>query len=319
MTNRVIFGDCRDSMLGLIAQGVKVQMCVTSPPYFGLRSYLPEGHANKHLEIGSEVTPQEYVTHLVEVFRLVRDMLVDDGTLWLNIGDSYANDGKCGGETGGTQAYLDDANRKRVGREKKITGLKPKDLVGIPWLLAFALRADGWYLRSEIIWHKPAPMTESVQDRPTRSHEHVFLLAKSERYFYNTEAARDPLKETSRARLGQPNYDGQEGSARANGGAKTNGKMKAVGSDAGANWRDVWSIASEGTSEAHFAVMPSKLVERCIIAGSRPGDVVLDPFFGSGTVGKAAQLLNRLWIGCELNRDYEQMQRNRTSQMGMEL
>lgn len=325
-----------------------MQTIVTSPPYWGLRDY---GVA---VQIGLEATPQEYVQRMVEVFRLARDLLADDGTLWLNIGDSYApvNRGENARPRKETLKGLQQAHPYSDLPTKKSTinaiaalGIKQKDLVGIPWMLAFALRADGWYLRSEIIWHKVAPMPESVRDRPTRAHEQVFLLAKSERYFYNTEAARDPLKETSVARLTQPNYDEQEGSERGNGGAKTNGKMKAVAAHfggrnksqindqtrlasgnewqqdpaAGANWRDVWSIAADGYREAHFAVMPSKLVERCILAGSRPDDIVFDPFFGSGTTGEVAERLGRQWIGAELNPAYEPLQKNRTAQTGMAL
>lgn len=349
--NKVFIGDCRDVMRDLIARGVKVQTCVTSPPYWGLRDYGVAG------QLGLEATPQEYVERMVEVFRLVRELLADDGTLWLNIGDSYAGSwGNYGGQnrTAGKQRAIsagsrvpnpawDERTKFKPAAATPPEGLKNKDLVGIPWRVAFALQADGWYLRSEIIWHKVAPMPESVRDRPTRAHEQVFLLAKSEKYFYNTEAARDPLKDTSIARLTQPNYEEQEGSERGNGGAKTNGKMKAVAAHfggrnksqlndqtrlasgnewnqdpaAGANWRDVWPIAADGYREAHFAVMPSKLVERCILAGSRTGDIVFDPFFGSGTTGEVAQRLGRQWIGIELNPAYEPLQKKRTQQTGM--
>src|SRR3990167_6927190 len=213
-----------------------VHCCVTSPPYWGLRDYGVAG------QLGLEATPQEYVERMVEVFCLARELLADDGTLWLNLGDSYAGSwGNYGGQnrTVGKQRAIsagsrvpnpawDERTKFKPAAATPPDGLKNKDLVGIPWRVAFALQADGWYLRSEIIWHKVAPMPESVRDRPTRSHEQVFLLAKSERYFYNTEAARDPLKDNSIARLTQLNYEEQEGSERGNGGAKTNGKMKAV-------------------------------------------------------------------------------------------
>lgn len=340
-TNRCIIGDCRAVLRDLITQGVKVQICVTSPPYFGLRNY---GHP---AQIGFEETPELFVSALVGVFRLVRDLLADDGTLWLNIGDSYNAAGRTGHGT--RIGYKQNTNRaSNTGADNlrpSVDSLKPKDLIGIPWMLAFALRADGWYLRSEIIWHKVAPMPESVTDRPTRAHEAVFLLSKSEKYFYSAAEARDALKPTSVARLMQPNYDEQEGSDRANGGAKTNGKMKAVAAHFGgriksqtndqtrlasgnewhqdptngANWRDVWPMAADGYTGAHFAVMPRELARRCIVAGSRPGDTVLDPFFGSGTVGEVAQNLGRQWLGIELSPAYAKLQERRTAQQGLVL
>lgn len=329
MTIRILTGDCREVLKTL--PDASVQCCVTSPPYYGLRDY------GADRQIGQELTPDDYIGALREVFRETWRVLRDDGTLWLNLGDSYANDGKWGGDTGGKHCYIDDASRMRIGREKRVTGLKPKDLIGIPWRVALALQAENWWLRSDIIWHKVAPMPESVRDRPTRSHEHVFLLTKSERYFYDAEAARDPLKETSVARLVQSTYDEQAGSDRANGGAKTNGKMKAVAAhfggrnksqindqtrlasgnewyqepNAGANWRDVWSIASEGFREAHFAVMPAALAERCVRAGSKEGDTVLDPFAGAFTTALVADRLQRHAIGIELNQEYCDMARRR--------
>ena len=339
MNSRVIIGDCR-AVLPTLEAG-SVQTCVTSPPYFGLRDY---GHA---AQIGLEETPELYVAAMVGVFRLVRDLLADDGTLWLNIGDSYNAAGRTGHGT--RIGYKQDTNRASNSgadnRRPSVDSLKPKDLIGIPWMLAFALRADGWYLRSEIIWHKVAPMPESVTDRPTRAHEAVFLLSKQEQYFYSAAEARDDLKPTSVARLTQPNYNEQEGSERATGGAKTNGKMKAVAAHfggriksqtndqtrlasgnewqqdpgAGANWRDVWPMAADGYTGAHFAVMPRELARRCIVAGSRPGDIVLDPFGGSGTTGQVAEELGRKWLLIELNGDYEKLVADRTRQTGMEL
>lgn len=198
-----------------------VHCCVTSPPYWGLRDYGVSG------QLGLEKTPEEYIERMVQVFREVKRVLRDDGTLWLNMGDSYANDGKWGGETGGKQAYLDDNNRKRVGREKRFTGLKPKDLVGVPWMLAFALRADGWYLRSDIIWSKPNPMPESVTDRPTKAHEYIFLFSKSEKYYYDADAILEPISENTRLRISQ-NLAAQIGSKRANGGTRSQRPMKTV-------------------------------------------------------------------------------------------
>lgn len=183
--NKVFFGDCRDTMRDLIARGVKVQMCVTSPPYFGLRDY---GHAG---QLGLEKTPAEYVAAMVEVFALVRELLADDGVLWLNLGDSYANDAKCGGSTGGkhVQALHGDSG---IGRGKKTTGMRPKNLLGIPWRVALALQEDGWNLRQDIIWHKPNPMPESVTDRCTKAHEYIFLMSKRERYYFDHTAIQEP-------------------------------------------------------------------------------------------------------------------------------
>ena len=258
-------------------------------------------------------------------------MLRDDGTLWLNLGDSY-NAGRDGGHAGGKkQASL--ARHDGISRSgANVPGLKPKDLIGIPWRVAFALQADGWWLRSAIVWSKPNPMPESVTDRPTSAYEMIFLLTKSERYFYDADAIREAMTESSIARLTQPNIENQVGSSRANGGAKTNGFMKAVGPkqdkqrghgrrhagfnerwDAmekaeqcagGRNARNVWTIATRPFREAHFATFPPEIPERCIKAGSRPGDHVLDPFGGAGTTALVADRLQRHATMIELNPDY---------------
>lgn len=322
-------GDCRDSMRKLIANGVKVQTCVTSPPYFGLRDYGVDG------QLGLEQTPQEFVNNMVEVFSLVRELLSDDGTLWLNLGDSYAaNRGSGNSGIGAKQATNVGAN---LGKLVCPEGLKPKDLIGIPWRVAFALQADGWYLRQDIIWHKPNPMPESVTDRCTKSHEYIFLLSKSERYYFDQNAILEPCSPNTHARLSQ-DLQNQIGSVRANGGAKTNGNMKAVGRkfDPGAgnknnpsfdsamaimpdkrNKRSVWEVATQPYSGAHFATFPSALIEPCILAGSRVNDVVFDPFLGSGTTAQVAQSLGRQWIGCELNPEYLALQNERTRQNGL--
>ena len=524
--NKVLFGDCRDSMRRLIADGVKVQTCVTSPPYWGLRDYGAAG------QLGLEPTIEEYLGHMVEVFRLVHDLLADDGTLWLNIGDSYANNGKWGGETGGKQAYLDDNNRKRVGREKRITGLKPKDLCMIPARLALALQQPyrdwqikteamrawvggiidgegcitiletksshseslsyppiiqvrmcdlepldrlvqvvgssygkpqhppsqvaanqrpswqwkvvseqaanviaeiypfltckrkqaivawnhqafrsargnqarthgdiekeqfcktlinslnqresvdipswmkepeityqpGWYLRQDLIWAKPNPMPESVTDRCTKSHEYLFLLSKSERYYFDAKAIQeesvtgDPRRPYGSKGAwdmdGRPEEQKHGGEPRSWKGSEFQtgktaehqlGRSQKVRSPAGwktgpgshgsihdqgreqevsyaeidaskRNKRSVWTVSTQPYSEAHFATFPPALIEPCILAGSRPGDIVLDPFFGSGTTGQVAQALGRQWIGCEIQTEYESLQRRRTAQTGM--
>jgi DNA modification methylase len=309
--NKVFFGDCRDSMRQLIAEGIKVQTCVTSPPYWGLRDYGHDG------QLGAEDTPEQYVKNMVEVFSLVRELLHDDGTLWLNLGDSYS----IGGRTTTTAQTLrgHDGGGVLLARAPVVDYLKPKDLAGIPWLVALALRADGWYLRQDIIWSKPNPMPESVQDRCTKSHEYIFLLSKSQKYYYDNEAIKEPMQPSSIIR-NKTGWDGNTNRGYPSG--KQNNMDKYLGSeDAMAathrNKRSVWEVATTPYSGAHFATYPIELIEPCILAGSRPGDVVIDPFFGSGTTGQCAQNLGRQYIGCELNQDYEKLQLKRTAQGGL--
>ena len=307
MIGKVHFGDCRNSLRRMAADGIKVQMCVTSPPYFGLRDYGHEG------QIGLEETPEKFIAELVEVFRCVRDVLVDNGTLWLNIGDSYAGGGG-GNYSKGTRntSGQNITNVRNRGEWLDSAGLKPKDLIGIPWMLAFALRADGWYLRQEIIWHKPNPMPESVTDRCTKAHEQVFLLSKSPRYFYDHVAVKEPVATSTIERLAQSGLADQVGSTRVPG--KTNGNMKAVGGSETRNRRSVWTVATKPYKGAHFAVFPSELIEPCILAGSKAGDAVLDPFIGSGTTAAVAIAHGRQFIGCELNEDYKHLQDQRIAE-----
>lgn len=329
--NKTHVGDCRDLMRAMTAGGVRVQTCVTSPPYWGLRDYGVDG------AIGMEPTLQGWVAAIVDVMRAVRDVLSDDGTLWLNLGDAYANDGKWGGETGGKQAYLSESDRKRCGREKRTTGLKPKDLMGQPWRIAFALQDDGWFLRSDIIWHKPNVMPESILDRPTKAHEYVFLLSKSERYCYDAEAISEPSSPESHARAARGRSDDHKwadggpgnqtiakkspsaGRPKRADGIRYNESFDAAVTDVVSyrNARSVWTIPTQPFSGAHFATFPEALVGRCILAGSRPGDAVLDPFMGSGTVGKVATDLARNFIGCELNPAYVELHELRRTTMGM--
>jgi DNA modification methylase len=304
--NKIIFGDCRETLRKMAADGVSVQMCVTSPPYFGLRDYGHEG------QIGLEQTPQEYIAELVDVFRCVRDVLVDDGTLWLNIGDSYASyrDGKATpdttrGDSTGTLVPKGSA-RNRMASTFAGSGIKHKDLIGIPWMLAFALRADGWYLRQDIIWHKPNPMPESVRDRCTKAHEYVFLLSKSPKYFYDNEAIKVPVKQDLGTR------DRKNGQYH-NEGAGLQPHLGLEKSYDMANKRSVWSVTTRPYKGAHFAVFPTQLIEPCILAGSRAGDIVLDPFMGSGTTAQVAIEHGRQYIGCELNSDYKNLQDERIS------
>jgi DNA modification methylase len=311
MENIIEFGDCRDTMRRWAADGVKAQMCVTSPPYFGLRDYGHDG------QIGLEQTPEEYIAAMVEVFRCVRDVLADDGTLWLNIGDSYnAYNGNRGRSTSFQQSTDDALPKLPKGSGLTVPGLKNKDLIGIPWMLAFALRADGWYLRQDIIWHKPNPMPESVRDRCTKAHEYVFLLSKSERYFFDSEAIKEPSvdPEGSAKRYKAPfwqNGKHQTGGYSANGAKHTAG-IKSF--DGTRNRRSVWSVATRPYKGAHFATFPPSLIEPCILAGSRPADIVLDPFMGSGTTAAVALQHGRAYLGCELNEDYKALQDERIAQ-----
>ena len=302
MMNEILFGDCREIMRRWAEQGVKAQMCVTSPPYFGLRDYGVDG------QIGLEQTPDEYVAKMVEVFREVRRVLRDDGTLWLNLGDSYAANRAY--QVPSTKGGPKHSDSQAVGGKGSVVpdGLKPKDLIGIPWLLAFALRADGWYLRQDIIWHKPNPMPESVRDRCTKAHEYIFLLSKSERYFFDSEAMREP---SAGWPIGGAKTRGKTGYATASGAGKSpqrdsNGGLGGDGQTR--NRRSVWTVPTRPYKGAHFATFPPALIEPCILAGSRPGDIVLDPFMGSGTTAEVAILHGRQYLGFELNEEYRGLQ-----------
>ena len=299
--NLIEFGDCRDTMRRWAEQGVKAQMCVTSPPYFGLRDYGHEG------QIGLEKTPEQYIAAMVEVFRCVRDVLADDGTLWLNIGDSYAANRSY--QVPSTKGGTKHGPGQAVGGKSSVVpvGLKPKDLIGIPWLLAFALRADGWYLRQDIIWHKPNPMPESVRDRCTKAHEYIFLLSKSDRYFFDSEATKED------AVRGHAGSDFRKGKTAIH---QENRVSQAERTDDGKrNRRSVWSVATKPYAGAHFATFPEKLIEPCILAGSRRGDIVLDPFMGSGTTAAVALQHGRQYLGCELNAEYGALQAERINEV----
>ena len=308
MPNNILQGDVIEK-LKEIETGT-VQCVVTSPPYWGLRDYGIDG------QLGLEETPEEYVEKMVEVFRQIKRVLKHDGTVWLNLGDSYNGSGKAGNKNSEyykkhTEFGKPAKNKDKIGIPTNVKGLKPKDLVGIPWRVAFALQADGWYLRQDIIWHKPNPMPESVQDRCTKSHEYIFLLTKSAKYFYDNDAIRERTKESTLQRLDQ-NINKQSGSYTP---SKGNGNMKAVGDiETGRNKRSVWKINTQPYKEAHFAVFPPELPELCIKAGSSEGDIVLDPFFGSGTTGWVAQRLGRKWIGIELNEEYIKIAEKRFQQ-----
>jgi DNA modification methylase len=306
--NKVYFGDCRDSMRHMAKDGVVVQMCVTSPPYYGLRDYGHDG------QIGNEQTPQQFIDNLVEVFACVWDILADDGTLWINLGDSYANNSSQASNNG--RAGFGNPREKVVNRIGN--GYKQKDLMGMPWRLAFALQDFGWYLRQDIIWHKPNPMPESVTDRCTKSHEYIFLLTKNQKYYFDHEAIKeDSVDIESTSKRYEKNFNAFNGGMET-GAISRNNPVAKLEFDGKRNKRDVWTINTKSYKGAHFAVYPEELIEPCILAGSKAGDIVLDPFFGSGTTGAVAQNLGRKWIGCELNKDYEKLQNERLAQQGIQ-
>jgi DNA modification methylase len=306
----VLVGDCIEQMRTL--PDGSVNCCVTSPPYLWLRDY---GHAG---QIGLEPTPDAYVAKMVEVFREVRRVLQDDGTLWLNLGDSYS--GSWGAQSrsdgdGGMSADQVAAHPKktRTGSLDKTPGLKPKDILGIPWRVAFALQADGWWLRQDIIWHKPNPMPESVTDRCTKAHEYIFLLAKAERYWFDAEA----IAEKAITAGTMQSFSSPGKAARAIGvgqsGNEKPGAAAVIVKDR-RNRRSVWTVTTQPYKDAHFATYPPKLIEPCILAGCPAGGTVLDPFLGSGTTAAVAIRHGRNAIGCELNHEYARMAERRIAE-----
>ena len=296
MKDTILYGDCRESLKNITT---KCQMCVTSPPYYGLRDY--GGEAS---QIGQESTPEEYIQEMVKTFRLVRDNLTDDGTLWLNIGDSYYNyrPGK-GSRTYPQQTIASnnqDLPEYTNKRGNKLEGYKEKDLIGIPWMLAFALRADGWYLRQDIIWHKPNPMPESVKDRCTKSHEYLFILSKNKNYYYDHESIKEKAVGERWGGNNPINMDNTKDTNNTFSGLTRPRKMVYDKR----NKRSVWKITNRPYKGAHFATFPPDLVKPCILAGSRKDDVILDPFMGSGTTALVAKELGRYYLGCELHENY---------------
>ena len=289
--NTILQGDVIERLKDI--EDNTIQCVVTSPPYWGLRDYGEDD------QLGLEETPEEYVDNMVKVFREVRRTLKDDGTLWLNLGDSYSS----GGRSTTTNQTLRGNNDYGVTRPKPSENIKPKDLIGIPWRVAFALQQDGWYLRQDIIWHKPNPMPESVTDRCTKSHEYIFLLTKSANYYYDAESIKEPSIEYGRDKRSDKGNIRYEGKRTIDKEGK-NGQQSFVTINEKRNKRSVWKINTKPYKNAHFAVFPEKLPELCIKAGSKKGDIVLDPFFGSGTTGYVAQRLYRKWLGIELNPEY---------------
>ena len=294
MSIRILEGHCLNVLDDLEEQSVYT--CITSPPYFGLRDYDAEG------QIGLETTPDEYVSNIVNVFRKVKRVLRDDGTVWLNLGDTYCGTGHKGEHK--DPKYKEGRTAQKVAVNNKLEGLKSKDLIGIPWMVAFALRQDGWYLRQDIIWHKPNPMPESVKDRCTKAHEYIFLLTKQKKYYYDHEAIKYPAKEDWGTR------------------DRTDGKYHNEGSGLSphtgledsyetSNKRSVWTVTTKPFKGAHFAVFPPDLIEPCVLAGCPEGGTVLDPFGGAGTAGLVADRHGRNAILIELNKDYSEIARNR--------
>ena len=326
MTYKILTGHAIDLLNSLEAESA--QTCVTSPPYWGLRDYGDSGQdwpevtfcpvaglppltiPAQRAALGLEADPWAYVGHMVEVFRAVRRVLRADGTLWLNLGDSYASNPASGGRSQSAAFHgspgLDSDHSTPCRQYNRPAGLKRKDLCGIPWRVAYALQADGWYLRSEIIWHKPNPMPESVTDRPTKGHEQVFLLSKGPKYFYDVDAIREDIKPTSGIINGAPLM----GEHRlTEGGRRT--ERREYDQIKGSNARTVWTMPTKPYPGAHFAVFPPDLPARCIKAGSRLGDLVIDPFSGAGTTGLIAQRLRRDYIGTEQNETYAEQSRRR--------
>ena len=275
MKDTILYGDCRETLTAHID---KARMCITSPPYYGMRNYIDDDR-----QIGLEQSPEEYIQNLVEVFSKVRDVLTDDGTLWVNMGDSYYNYRPGKGQALSKQTVSkseQDLPTNCPRRGNKLEGLKEKDLIGIPWMLAFALRADGWYLRQDIIWSKPNPMPESVRDRCTKSHEYMFLFSKSRNYYFDVDSIKIPT------------IDGE--------GLKRK--------------KSVWEVNTTTYKGAHFATYPPELIEPCILSGSEKGDIILDPFMGSGTTAMVAKSLGRNYIGCELHEDYGKLIQKRVNE-----
>jgi DNA modification methylase len=296
----IIQGDCVEVLKGL--PDSSVNCCVTSPPYWGLRDYGVGG------QLGLEKTPEEYTENMVKVFREVKRVLKDEGTLWLNIGDSYASNG-CyinawyEKDHNKDKQHLHTKNKERYEDRKAYRSdvIKAKDLIGIPWRVAFALQKDGWYLRQDIIWHKPNPMPESVTDRCTKAHEYIFLLAKSQRYYFDREPIREPVKESNKGFI---SARARTASGALGGENQHNMERRDYSEIKGANKRSVWTVTTKPYKEAHFATFPEDLILPCVLAGCPEGGKILDPFNGAGTTGVVAKKNNRDYIGIELNPEY---------------
>lgn len=313
--NRVLQGNSAE-VLKTLPDSI-IDCCITSPPYYGLRNYGVDG------QIGLEETPEEYIQKLVEVFHEVKRVMKPDGTLWVNIGDTYNGNKKNNDDIYKHSKDFIDTNQEI--NKKKWDGAKTKDLIGIPWMLAFALRNDGWYLRQDIIWHKPNPMPEPVKDRCTKSHEYIFLLSKKPQYYFDYEAIREKgvMKKGDNSGSRQNDTRETHGTGGGNSGIslakeKLAKELEEKGYST-RNKRDVWSVPTKSCKEAHFATFPEELIKPCILAGCRQGGVVLDPFFGSGTTGKVSQKYNRNYLGIELNPEYIEIAQRRNSDVQMSI
>jgi DNA modification methylase len=304
--NKIEFGDCREIMKRWIDEGVKIQTCITSPPYYGLRDYGVDG------QVGLEKSVDDYVNNMVEVFNHVKELLTDDGTLWLNLGDTYSD---TRWSSGGGQIMNKNKDEHRSLQHEKNTGLPSKNLIGIPWKVAFALQADGWILRQDIIWQKPNPMPESVRDRCTKSHEYIFLLSKSPQYYFDHVAIKEPSvnPESYKGRRKRSSMTEQSEIIMDKFGATRSGfkNIEEGKTYPTRNKRDVWTVNVRPYKGAHFATYPTALIEPCILAGSRKNDIVFDPFMGSGTTAQVALQHGRQYLGCELNKEYEKLQQER--------
>ena len=295
MRDTILYGDCRRTLCAFLPKSAR--MCVTSPPYYGLRNY-----GDEQYQLGQEQTPEKFIDNLVNVFKEVKNVLTDDGTCWVNLGDSYYNyrpgrgQGLAKQTVSTTKQDLPDVCPRRGNR---LEGLKEKDLIGIPWMFAFAMRADGWYLRQDIIWHKPNPMPESVRDRCTKAHEYIFLFSKNKNYHYDNEAIKEPAKDWGTRDRTQGKYHNPGTGLSPHSGLTKSYEKR--------NKRSVWSVTKKPYKGAHFATYPAELIEPCILAGSEEGDIVLDPFMGSGTTAAVAKSLGRNYIGCELHEDYGEL------------
>lgn len=322
--NTIIQGDSLTKLREL-PDGI-VNCCVTSPPYYALRDYGVDG------QIGLEETPEKYISDLVDVFREVRRVLRDDGTLWVNIGDSYWGSGSRGVDatdnpTMAGKLQMGSKGTVNLSGVPKLTGnyngIKNKDIIGIPWMLAFALRADGWYLRQDIIWQKPNPMPESVKDRCTKSHEYIFLLSKNPKYYFDSDVISEPCSRVTIEDFARRKKMGNKGKAGNGYGTVRPDLIRSrenfVPKNHRRNKRDVWSVPTKPIKEAHFATFPEKLIEPCILAGCPSDGIVLDPFFGSGTTGRTALKLGRKYIGIELNPEYIEICIRRTEGVQMEM
>lgn len=307
--NKIYCGNCIDVLKTFPDKSMNC--CITSPPYYGLRDYGVSG------QIGNEDTPEQYIENLANVFEEVKRILKDDGILWLNLGDSWAGSNQGAGTKNPTPKQASNHGTNYMTTEKhksklsKLNGYKPKDLIGVPWMAAFALREAGWYLRQDIIWAKGNPMPESVKDRCTKSHEYIFLLTKSRKYYFDNESIKEPA--VTQPKVRDKNKEGYQ--VDYSKGVRFSDGERVYGVDGMRNKRDVWNVNTKPCKEAHFATFPDTLIEPCVLAGCPEGGIILDPFMGAGTTGMVAKRNKRNYVGIELNQNYIQIAENRINNM----